>query len=107
MGLTLGQMQCINCKSYRFSDEDFEGSEVRIDGCRGDFQIPSKCGNCGAEMVLVIDKEIKYNSLPTYNTHSTAIAYSHTVNDEPCYDESCTKCTGNGKGWWEDSDEQE
>lgn len=98
MGLTLGERKCLNCKKYSFSHEDFKGKELKLTDKRGDFKINLKCGNCGAEMALIIYEKIQYNSLPTYNTEATAIAYAHTENDEPCYDEECELCTGEEKG---------
>lgn len=102
MSLTIGEQKCINCKDYHFKDKDFEEERLRKTEKRGSFKVEAHCNNCDAKMALIIYKDIPHNSLPTFNTKSMAIAYAHTENDEPCYDEDCWKCTGNGKGWWED-----
>jgi len=93
MGLTLGVKECLNC-GCKLSNNHINGREVVIESKRGDFYIPIDCWNCGAEMAMVVWEEIQHNSLPTYNIHSVAIAFRHTINDETCYDEDCERCYG-------------
>lgn len=94
MGLTIGGRYCINCEKEAVKPEQMIDRTVEESPKRGKFRIPFICKNCGADMAWVWfnNHESKYN---------WAVAYRCTNNDEPCYDENCSMCTGNGKGWWE------
>lgn len=97
MGLTLGEMRCINCKEHEFSLEEFNARPIYMveKRGRGEIAIDKRCPECEAMMALSIFDHPKGSPF--------AIAYSCTMNDEPCYNEECGQCsidTGE-KGWWE------
>lgn len=93
MGLTIGEKRCINCREYTFTHEDMIGRTVEKSPERGRFRIPVRCDNCKADMSIVF--------FPRFG-NQMGVSYRHTNNDEPCYDENCPQCTGNGKGLWTD-----
>lgn len=96
MGLTLGVLECINCRDHEFEFEDLTGRVVKSTSKRGKFCIPIECPNCEASMSVV------FHDLRSHSCY--AVAYYHTNNDEPCYDEECSLCSGNGKGWWRETE---
>lgn len=85
MGLTAGKQKCLNCKKYRFTEDDYHGKQVNTFEKRGDIQIEVTCQVCEAAMYFVIFTEKRLKP---------AIAYRHTCNDEPCYEKDCHLCYG-------------